>query len=210
MSGTINAAYGERCYNSQLGSALFDAKRFGQKSGQGYYAYAQGKPKPDATLRPFLDASRAAASSSNIKPAVDGSKLSNDELVEAVLFPVVNESLRIIDEGFARNEAEVDVVSAMGQWRDPSEHAARVNSWWARDSHGLVWMMLFLFVCRLWFPRVARRCAALGREPPQGRIQVRGLASGADEQAVGTELQARRKVLRAMRTAAEEGGAVKR
>lgn len=122
VSGTINAAYGERCYNSQLGSALFDAKRFGQKSGQGYYVYAQGKPKPDATLRPLLEASRAAAASTNIKAGVDASKLSNDDLVEAVLFPVVNESLRIIDEGFARNESEVDVVSAMGQGT-PQRHA---------------------------------------------------------------------------------------
>lgn len=53
---SINEAYGERCYNSPITGLLFDAKRFGEKTGSGYYKHAKGgKPAPDATLQPFLD-----------------------------------------------------------------------------------------------------------------------------------------------------------
>jgi 3-hydroxyacyl-CoA dehydrogenase len=125
VSGTFNAAYGSRCYNSTLGDKLYEAKRFGQKTGVGYYIYKNGKPVPDATLQPFIDGARAAASN---KANIDGSKLSDDELVEATLFPVVNEALRIIDEGYALSESDVDVTSALGygfpSWRGGVLHWA--------------------------------------------------------------------------------------
>jgi 3-hydroxyacyl-CoA dehydrogenase len=158
VSGTINAAYGQRCYNGTLGFKLFDAKRLGQKTGVGYvaasrhrptlhcgdqllifcfhlarsllslcsyYKYVKGKPVVDATLQPLIDAARADAPN---KAKVDASKLSDDEIVEATLFPVVNEALRIVEEGFALSESDVDVVSVMGYgfpaWRGGVLHWA--------------------------------------------------------------------------------------
>jgi enoyl-CoA hydratase/3-hydroxyacyl-CoA dehydrogenase len=125
VSGTINAAYGSRCYNGTLGHRLFDAKRLGQKTGKGYYAYVKGKPVPDASLKPIIEAARAEATN---RASVDASKLSDEELVEATLFPVVNEALRILEEGYARNEADVDVITAMGYgypaWRGGVLHWA--------------------------------------------------------------------------------------
>jgi len=125
VSGTINAAYGERCYNSPLGDALFQAKRLGQKTGVGYYKYVKGKPVADPALQPLLQAARQAATN---KAAIDASKLSDEELVEATLFPVVNEALRIRQEGFALSDSDVDVVSVMGYgspaWRGGVLHWA--------------------------------------------------------------------------------------
>jgi len=125
VSGTINAAYGPRCYNSSLGEKLFEAKRFGQKTKRGYYQYPKGKPVPDPTLKPLLDAARAEARN---KPAIDASKLSDEQIVEATLFPVVNEALRILEEGFALKESDVDVVTVMGYgapaWRGGLLHWA--------------------------------------------------------------------------------------
>jgi enoyl-CoA hydratase/3-hydroxyacyl-CoA dehydrogenase len=125
VSGTINAAYGSRTYNSTLGEALFQAKRLGQKSGAGYYKYVKGKPVADPALKPFLDAARANASH---KASVDASKLSDEEVVEATLFPVVNEMLRVREEGHVLSDSDVDVVSVMGYgspaWRGGVLHWA--------------------------------------------------------------------------------------
>lgn len=87
---------------------MFQAKRLGQKTGVGYYKYVKGKPVLDATLQPFIDAARAQAKN---KPNVNGAALTDDDLVEATLFPVVNEALRILEEGFALSESDVDVVT---------------------------------------------------------------------------------------------------
>lgn len=84
MSGTINSAYGARCYNSPLGESLFAAGRLGQKTGAGYYKYVKGKPVADPTLVPLIEAARSQAKD---KAAVDAAKLGDDELVEATLFP---------------------------------------------------------------------------------------------------------------------------
>lgn len=84
MSGTINSAYGSRCYNSPLGESLFAAGRLGQKTGAGYYKYVKGKPVADPTLVPLIEAARSQAKD---KAAVDAAKLGDDELVEATLFP---------------------------------------------------------------------------------------------------------------------------
>jgi len=108
-----------------LGEKLFEAKRFGQKTKRGYYQYPKGKPVPDPTLKPLLDAARAEARN---KPAIDASKLSDEQVVEATLFPVVNEALRILEEGFALKESDVDVVTVMGYgapaWRGGLLHWA--------------------------------------------------------------------------------------
>jgi len=111
VTGTITAAYGDRTYTSPLGAVLFDQKRLGQKTGVGYYAYPKGKPSPDPKLQAIIDSVRGSQQN---KPQFDASKLSDDEIVEAVLFPVVNEALRIRAEKFALTDSDVDVTSAMG------------------------------------------------------------------------------------------------
>jgi hypothetical protein len=88
----------------------------------------QGKPVPSASLKSFLDAARANARQNQTVASVDASKLSDQELVEAVLFPVVNEALRIRAEGFAKSDSDIDVVSVMGYgypaWRGGMLHWA--------------------------------------------------------------------------------------
>lgn len=104
---------------------MFDAKRLGQKTGVGYYKYVKGKPVVDPTLQPLIDQARAEAKS---KAKVDASKLTDEEIVEATLFPVVNEALRIVEEGYVLSESDVDVVSALGYgfpaWRGGVLHWA--------------------------------------------------------------------------------------
>lgn len=110
VNGIINSAYGQRCYNSSLGKRLFEAKRFGQKTGAGYYKYVKGKPVPDEQgLQSFIQGARSDA-----KGLPDLNKLSDEEILEILVFPIANEALRIVGEGHAQSRSDVDVATVFG------------------------------------------------------------------------------------------------
>lgn len=110
FAGDILArAYPDRAYASTLGDQLFAAKRFGQKTGRGYYRYPDAKKaETDPELAPFLERSRADAG----RPAA--LRLADAEIVERVLLPVVNEACRCLEEGIAIRASDIDVASVMG------------------------------------------------------------------------------------------------
>jgi enoyl-CoA hydratase/3-hydroxyacyl-CoA dehydrogenase len=135
-------AFPERVYKAGLILALNQAKRLGEKSGAGFYAYGPGrKASPDpAGLGPLLEASRAAAAAARLPP-VD--LRTPADVAEFVLFPVVNEGCRVISERVVDKPADLDVaaVLAMGfppyrggliKWADlvgPARVAARLSEW---------------------------------------------------------------------------------
>lgn len=125
VSKMINEAYGDRTYNGKLGPAMVKAGRLGQKTGVGYYAYEKGKPKADvAGLAPILAESRAAG---KVQQLAAG--FTDQQIVEAVLFPVVNEAFRIIGEGHVIRESDMDMVSIMG-YGFPAHQGGLIH--WAR------------------------------------------------------------------------------
>eukprot|EP01006_Ploeotia_vitrea_P036031 TRINITY_DN65959_c3_g1_i1.p1 TRINITY_DN65959_c3_g1~~TRINITY_DN65959_c3_g1_i1.p1 ORF type:complete len:794 (-),score=473.12 TRINITY_DN65959_c3_g1_i1:82-2106(-) len=110
VSRMIDEAYGDRCYHSTFGKRLGEAKRLGQKTGAGYYKYVNRRRTNDpAEIEPFLRAARADAGNPSL-----GFEPSPVDLVEMVLFPVINESYRIVDEGHVFRESDVDIVSVTG------------------------------------------------------------------------------------------------
>ena len=112
VSATIQSAYGDRTYRSTAVQQLFEQKRLGQKSGKGWYAYAKGKAQPDLpAIQPVL--ARAAKDAKGL-PALQDSAVSEQDIVEMLLFPVVNEFCRLLQEGQVSSAADVDVVSVMG------------------------------------------------------------------------------------------------
>jgi enoyl-CoA hydratase/3-hydroxyacyl-CoA dehydrogenase len=129
VSGTINAAYGERCYNSTLGHKLAAAKRLGQKTGAGYYTYKGTKAIPDPkAVTPFLQASRADAKG---LPKLD--TLTDEQILEVILYPVVNESLRVLKEGHVIRESDIDVISVLG-YGFPAYRGGILH--WAQEKNG--------------------------------------------------------------------------
>jgi enoyl-CoA hydratase/3-hydroxyacyl-CoA dehydrogenase len=125
VSGMIAGAYGDRVYSSSLLTHMVKDGRLGQKAKKGFYKYPSRKPEPDAKLDAYLSAARADAG--NIR-SVD-KDMTEQDIVEAVLFPVVNESFRVIAEGHVIRETDVDVVSVTGYgfpaWRGGVVHWAR-------------------------------------------------------------------------------------
>jgi 3-hydroxyacyl-CoA dehydrogenase len=93
----------------QADFAIYEAGRLGQKNGKGYYRYEKGDrtrhddPEAIAILR-------ARAAKLGIKPR----EHSEQEILERCLYPLLNEGIRILEEGIAVRASDIDVVWAAG------------------------------------------------------------------------------------------------
>jgi 3-hydroxyacyl-CoA dehydrogenase len=93
----------------QADFALHAAGRLGQKNGKGYYKYLPGDrarhDDPEA-----LDILRSTADRLKIPQRTH----SAEEIVERCLYPLINEGIRILEEGVAMRAGDVDVVWCAG------------------------------------------------------------------------------------------------
>ncbi len=94
---------------AEIADNLCEAGRFGQKTGKGFYRYAKGArtPLPDPEVERLIVA--AAARRGIARRAIEP-----DEIVERLLFPMINEGARILDEGIARRASDIDVIWIYG------------------------------------------------------------------------------------------------
>ena len=87
--------------------ALASAGRKGQKTGSGYYDYSggrQGKPDP-ATLDIITQ----------VTGATPGSKtISSEDILARLLYPMINEGAKILEEGIAFRASDIDMVWITG------------------------------------------------------------------------------------------------
>jgi 3-hydroxyacyl-CoA dehydrogenase len=120
VSWRIRKARGTK---AAVSDALCEAGRFGQKTGKGYFRYEPGSraPIPDPEVTSLV---KAKATALGIRQRqVDG-----DEIIERMLYPMINEAARILDEGIALRPSDVDVVWAFGYgwpaWRGGPMHYA--------------------------------------------------------------------------------------
>lgn len=88
---------------------LIKLGRLGQKSGAGYYDYDQNRTP---TFSPVAaDAIRKVAQALGIR---DGGPQPADEIVARLLFPVVNEGAKLIEEGIVLRASDIDVACITG------------------------------------------------------------------------------------------------
>jgi len=87
---------------------LFERGRIGQKAGRGYYAYEGRRAIEDPAV---LEITRELAREHGVapRPSID-----RQEIVERLLYPLINEGARILDEGIAYRASDIDVVWTSG------------------------------------------------------------------------------------------------
>jgi 3-hydroxyacyl-CoA dehydrogenase len=87
---------------------LCELGRFGQKSGAGFYDYDEHrKPTPTSLVS---DLFRQLA----VKAGIEQRALSEEEILERCLLPMVNEGAKILEEGIALRASDIDVAYVYG------------------------------------------------------------------------------------------------
>ena len=96
-------------YYSPVTDAICDMGRLGQKNGKGWYDYAPGAraPLPSKEVLAMIDEQRKAL---GITPR----KISDAEIVERLVYALVNEGARILQDGIAERASDLDVVYLTG------------------------------------------------------------------------------------------------
>ncbi|KAJ8526580.1 hypothetical protein K7X08_029057 [Anisodus acutangulus] len=83
-----------------------------KKDGGGYYLYKKGKsPEPDPSVLQIVEESRRLAS---IMSGEEPISVTDQEIVEMLFFPVVNEACRVIEEGVVVRASDLDNASVHG------------------------------------------------------------------------------------------------
>ena len=94
---------------SKTADLLCEKGRFGQKTGAGWYDYEPGKRKAIASAE--VNAMVAAHRESlGITPR----KVSDDEIVHRLVYALVNEGARLLEEGIAAKASDIDIVYLTG------------------------------------------------------------------------------------------------
>jgi 3-hydroxyacyl-CoA dehydrogenase len=102
----IRKGRGER---NEIEDALCEAGHFGQKTEKGYFRYESGSrtPLPDPEVeRTILDASSRAG--------ITRHAITREEIIERMIYPMINEGARILEEGIAARPSDIDVIWVYG------------------------------------------------------------------------------------------------
>ena len=102
----IRKGRGER---NEIEDALCEAGHYGQKTGKGYFRYDSGSrmPLPDPEVETII-----LETSSRL--GINRRPIGEEEIVERMIFPMINEGARILDEGIAARPGDIDVIWVYG------------------------------------------------------------------------------------------------
>lgn len=92
-----------------IADAICEKGWFGQKTGAGYYRYEAGAR--EGTDNPDVAALVAEVAG---RLGIAQQRFDNDAMIERILFPLVNEGARILEEGIAYRASDIDVVWVNG------------------------------------------------------------------------------------------------
>ncbi len=110
-------------FTAPIADQLCELGRFGQKTGRGFYLYEPGSrtPRPDEEVEQLIVATSK-------KFGIHRHRFDAKDIVERLLFPMINEGARILDEGIAQRAGDIDVIWVYGYgfpiWRGGPMHYA--------------------------------------------------------------------------------------
>ena len=94
----------ETSSSSTIRELLCESGRRGQKNGRGYYVYdSDTRVDPDPEVEEMIRAFAA-------RQGVAQREITDQEILERLLYPMVNEGAKILDEGIAIRGSDIDVV----------------------------------------------------------------------------------------------------
>jgi len=123
-----------RGVRAAVADAITDAGRYGQKNGKGYYRYDEAdrrKPISDPEVEKIIvEASE--------KLGIKRRTISQEEIIQRLNYPMINEGAKILEEGIAQRPSDIDVIWVYGYgwpvWRGgPMFHADQVGLKKIRD-----------------------------------------------------------------------------
>ncbi|MCX7057428.1 MAG: 3-hydroxyacyl-CoA dehydrogenase NAD-binding domain-containing protein [Proteobacteria bacterium] len=94
---------------SKVADKLCELGRFGQKTGGGWYDYQPGDRNayPSAVVEAMIAAHRKAI-------GVASRRIDSREIVDRLVYALVNEGAKILDEGIAQRASDIDIVYLTG------------------------------------------------------------------------------------------------
>lgn len=93
----------------RIADTLVEMGRLGQKTGAGYYQYdSQTRKRMSDPV--VMDVIRKVADDLGVSPK----KLSDEDILNRHLFALINEGMKILEEGIARRPGDIDVVYVFG------------------------------------------------------------------------------------------------
>jgi 3-hydroxyacyl-CoA dehydrogenase len=111
----------------RIADRICELGRFGQKSGLGWYRYETGKRDaiPDPVVDQIIAEERAALK-------MTARKIPDPEIVDRLVYALVNEGAHLLEEGIAMRSSDIDVVYLAGygfpvQRGGPMFYAGRVG-----------------------------------------------------------------------------------
>jgi 3-hydroxyacyl-CoA dehydrogenase len=118
---------------AEIADALCERGHFGQKIGRGFYRYGPGSrvPQPEPDVQELIE-------ETSKRLGVPRRSISEGEIIERLIFPMINEGGRILEEKIAQRPGDIDVIWAYGfgwpVWRGgPMYYADQVGLPHIRD-----------------------------------------------------------------------------
>jgi 3-hydroxyacyl-CoA dehydrogenase len=94
---------------SPVADRICEMGRFGQKTGAGYFRYEKG----DRTPRPDMEVEKIIVEVS-AQMGITRRKISEEEILARLLYPMVNEGAKILEEKIAIRASDIDVIWVYG------------------------------------------------------------------------------------------------
>jgi 3-hydroxyacyl-CoA dehydrogenase len=103
------AAAGHRTDEGKIADRLCEMGRFGQKTGAGWYDYRPGDrtPRPNAQVNEMIEKYSAEV-------GITRRRIDDREIVERLVYALVNEGALILAEGIAQRASDIDLVYLNG------------------------------------------------------------------------------------------------
>ena len=110
IASTLEKAYGRRDRASDILKSMRDSKFLGRKSGGGFYKYEGREQSPNETLGQWR---RGGSAKDDVDPAA-ASALAGEALAQRLMFLMVNEAARCIEENVVESPEDADYGMILG------------------------------------------------------------------------------------------------